>query len=817
MPASGSPSHENHSIGASTDALTEGQKVFERYTLMKVIGRGRMSNVWLAWDDNKEHDAVLKFLPDMVKPDPTALANLKREVQKLQDIDNPQIVTPYGVESEGSLVAIASPHVEGTTLSKLREEISAKVFSPPELSDWLVQLCQVLEFAHNEGKVHGDLKPGNLMADQKGRLMITDFGLERHAVAFVKKTSEFANADRDLPYLSPQQATTDSPPAAIDDIYSLGATLYELLTSKSPFYAGNILLQVEQKVPPSMTHRRKEIRVIGEPISRIWEETVAACLSKHPDQRPQTVQELFDMLELERPMTASGEGIDSINPETVPVAAPPKTLSKAIGIVGGLIFLAIALAVFQAGRDGNKDRQADLAYQDAEETSKAADAKLAQANEDAETKRQEAEVDATRIKAEATSLAEKQRKESAAVEKKIAELKALEEKLEADRLAKIEIEKKARSEANTTQNAASRAGLAKAQQERMDAEAAAEKIRKETATLKKNAANELAVQQKKIDEALRRAEVAERSRIAAEKQLADQSKQAKAQMTVMSNERQEKERVRLAILAEEEKKKRDIELARIKEENRRNAEMKRMAAEAELAEKRFNNSKDTWFNSLGLKFIRVGKIHFAVVEVRVADFQAFVTKSGYDAGRDWRNPNFRQDSSHPVVSVSWQDAKAFSDWLSRKEQLEGIITGFHYKLPSDLEWSAAVGLNNETGSSPLMRDSQVKSTYPWGAEFPPIGSPGNYSSLVSYDDYPNTAPVGSFSPNKNGLHDLGGNVWEWTEDWGDSSNKQKVLRGGSWIGYLPASMLSSYRRFIEPSDRKNDQGFRLVLVPDTAK
>lgn len=131
MPDPGSSSPDYPSLGASIDSLAEGQKVFDRYTLMKVIGRGRMSVVWLAWDDNKEHDAALKFLPEMVKPDPTALANLKREVQKLNDLDNEQIVVPYGVETEGSLIAIASPHVEGSTLSHIREEISGKVFSPP--------------------------------------------------------------------------------------------------------------------------------------------------------------------------------------------------------------------------------------------------------------------------------------------------------------------------------------------------------------------------------------------------------------------------------------------------------------------------------------------------------------------------------------------------------------------------------------------------------------------------------------------------------------------------------------------------------------
>ncbi len=769
MPDPGSSSPDYPSLGASIDSLAEGQKVFDRYTLMKVIGRGRMSVVWLAWDDNKEHDAALKFLPEMVKPDPTALANLKREVQKLNDLDNEQIVVPYGVETEGSLIAIASPHVEGSTLSHLREEISGKVFSPPELSDWLVQVCEVLEYAHGEGKIHGDLKPGNLMANQKGRLMITDFGMERHVVEFVKKTSEFPDADRDLPYLSPQLATGNGEPTILDEVYSLGATLYELLTSKPPFYAGNILLQVEQKVPPPMTHRRKEIRVIGEPISRIWEETVAACISKDPTQRPQSVQELFDMLELERPMATGGESIDQINPETVPVAPPPKSLNKVYAIVAGLLFFTIALGVFFSARKGNKNLQTDLAFQAAQENQKAAEEARLKAEEEAQASRIQAEAEAAKIKAaaeaEAKALQDQQRKESAAAEKKMAELRALQDKLEAERLAKIEAEKKAMNQAQSAQSQEAQADLLKAQQERLAAEEAAKKAREEAEALKKQAEMELAAQQKKIEEARRKAEEAERTRLAAERNAAMASKEAEKQRMALSEKRMDEERMRMAVLAEEQRKKREEELKRLEAERLVKEEAERKKRAAELAEKQFSSEKDVWFNTLGQKFQKVKSTHFSVVEVRVGDFQEFVLKSGYDAGRGWRSPGFRQDSSHPVTNVSWQDAAAFYDWLSKKEQLEGIITGHHYRMPTDLEWSSAVGLPSEAGSSALIRDSQIKGKYPWGSEFPPVGSPGNYTDLISFDDYPNTAPVGSFAANSNGLHDMGGNVWEWTEDW----------------------------------------------------
>jgi formylglycine-generating enzyme required for sulfatase activity len=153
-----------------------------------------------------------------------------------------------------------------------------------------------------------------------------------------------------------------------------------------------------------------------------------------------------------------------------------------------------------------------------------------------------------------------------------------------------------------------------------------------------------------------------------------------------------------------------------------------------------------------------------------------------------------------------------------------------------LEWSAAVGLNNESGSTPRERSAKVGNVYPWGTQLPPPRGAGNFldqtakskfnTFLISfnwpmikgYDDgYATTAPVGSFAANQFGLFDLSGNAWEWCEDWYDSEQTYPTLRGGAWDSRVPDVLLSSYRGNGPPGIRSGNYGFRCVLADDSAR
>jgi formylglycine-generating enzyme required for sulfatase activity len=218
-------------------------------------------------------------------------------------------------------------------------------------------------------------------------------------------------------------------------------------------------------------------------------------------------------------------------------------------------------------------------------------------------------------------------------------------------------------------------------------------------------------------------------------------------------------------------------------------------------------------NSLGMKFVPVPGTHILMClhETRNVDYAA------YAAGRlliddTWRGEmqaairwSGEPQDQHPVVAVSHRDAQAFCRWLSVKE-------GKTYRLPTDAEWSAAVGLTEEAGETPEQRHHDGPAVFPWGSYYPPKPEDGNYRLGEVDDGYEGTAPVMSFRANKHGIHDLGGNVTEWCLDWWDDARKERVLRGITWFAYDRGVMHSSYRSQAPPTRRSADIGFRCVLV-----
>jgi formylglycine-generating enzyme required for sulfatase activity len=181
-------------------------------------------------------------------------------------------------------------------------------------------------------------------------------------------------------------------------------------------------------------------------------------------------------------------------------------------------------------------------------------------------------------------------------------------------------------------------------------------------------------------------------------------------------------------------------------------------------------------------------------------------KNQHRPGRNWRNPGFQQDDSHPVVCISWNDARSYTDWLSRK-------TGRIYRLPSESQWEYAARASTMT-------------RYYWGEA---IGNGNaNCKGCGSQWDSQQTAPVGSFRPNAFGLYDMAGNVDQWLADcwnnnydgapsdgsaWTTGSCSHRVFRGGNWYDG-PSTLRSAYRSGFGPGNTASGLGFRVLRTAD---
>jgi formylglycine-generating enzyme required for sulfatase activity len=219
--------------------------------------------------------------------------------------------------------------------------------------------------------------------------------------------------------------------------------------------------------------------------------------------------------------------------------------------------------------------------------------------------------------------------------------------------------------------------------------------------------------------------------------------------------------------------------------------------------------------------VAAAKPLFSIWDTRVQDYQAFVNETHHH----WIKPGFQQSETHPAVNVSWADAQEFCQWLTDRERRAGKLSDQQqYRLPTDAEWSAAAG----------------PTKFPWGNQWPPPARAGNYSPSLNVDEYKFTSPTGTFPPNAAGLYDMGGNVWQWCQDWfreemnssegtaahpdpknGRRNTGERVVRGGSYYVGSGFSNVNSARRYIEtstrigggsPNTRNANNGFRCVLA-----
>lgn len=279
------------------DTLQSGLMVANgRFRLQRQLGRGGMGVVWLAEDNQLSNLVALKFLAPEIHSHAEALQLLRTELLHARRLRHRNIVTMFDWHEEPEEPPFVSmEYVAGEAMSNLRKKHPGQVFAWGFLHPFLTQLGHALIYAHEEeGILHRDLKPGNLMVTESGQIKLADFGLAQTFVPGEWSDSRPGRVSGTLLYMSPQQYL-GQPPQPTDDIYSLGATLYELLTGTPPIYPDEIHAELLHGKPQPISERLISLN-LSNPLPPRLKVLIGNCLQKEPELRPQSVREFLSRM-----------------------------------------------------------------------------------------------------------------------------------------------------------------------------------------------------------------------------------------------------------------------------------------------------------------------------------------------------------------------------------------------------------------------------------------------------------------------------------------------------------------------------------------
>jgi serine/threonine protein kinase len=290
-----------------------------KYKLLRLLGAGGMSSVYLGEHATLHSRAAIKVLPVKRVDQTSYLARFEREAQQSARLSHPNIVRTFDLDTSGTIHFIAMEYIDGVDLhAKVKESGPLEI---REAVDYIRQAALGLHHAHEEGLVHRDVKPANLMLDKRGTVKLLDLGLalatagDEESLTREHDEKVLGTAD----YLAPEQAADSHKADRRADIYALGCTLYYLLVGKPPFSSGTLAERIQahmRKPPPNLLDQRADI---PPPLAEIY----FRMLEKHPDARPQTAQEVADALAAW--LATSATGAVTARPQPPRRAAPRRT------------------------------------------------------------------------------------------------------------------------------------------------------------------------------------------------------------------------------------------------------------------------------------------------------------------------------------------------------------------------------------------------------------------------------------------------------------------------------------------------------------
>jgi len=300
-----------------------GKILKNRYQVNEFLGRGGMAEVYKVWDSKRMTFLAMKVLHEDLALDRVFMRRFQREAQTLAKLQHPNIVRFYGLEQEGRQAFMLLDFIEGETL-KHKIFDAAGPMPIRDIRKALRSLCGALQFAHSDGLVHCDIKPGNIMIDQHGKVLLSDFGIARMSDA---ATATMVGMGTPA-YMAPEQAR-GLDPVRQTDIYALGIVLFEMLTGGERPFTG----EQAQTTGSTSEMVRWEQMNLKPPSPRKWnpsisselEDVVLRCLEKDPQRRYLTALDIINALELATTKDETAP-LEDDAPPTISVdeiAAPP--------------------------------------------------------------------------------------------------------------------------------------------------------------------------------------------------------------------------------------------------------------------------------------------------------------------------------------------------------------------------------------------------------------------------------------------------------------------------------------------------------------
>ena len=265
--------------------LSKGQKINERYEIVKSIGEGGMANVYLADDKILERKVAVKVLRGDLSADDKFIRRFEREAQSVSNLSHPNIVEVYDVGVEDGEHYIVMEYIEGKTLKQLLKKRESLTLT--EVIDIMTQLTDGIAHAHESYIIHRDIKPQNIMIEDNGLIKITDFGIAMalNATQLTQTNSVMGSVH----YLPPEQASGKGSTVK-SDIYSLGILMYELLTGNVPFKGDNAVEIALKHMKDKIPSIRKQNPAIPQSVENI----LLKAAAKNPRNRYDSARSMYE-------------------------------------------------------------------------------------------------------------------------------------------------------------------------------------------------------------------------------------------------------------------------------------------------------------------------------------------------------------------------------------------------------------------------------------------------------------------------------------------------------------------------------------------